>query len=158
MEQSYENAYSSCAGAARIHPRRSHWSAFAAAAGLWAMLPAKSWFRRLCGALHCRWTSLRRRHHQLLTVLIGSERLKGSPRSYSELYMACRKATLERRAKMVNNGNARMKLPKQSVPVERRNVTTRAFNAGKIQQSTSCGCPNLCIGPCFLGSCAGQCV
>jgi hypothetical protein len=47
-----------------------------------------------------------------------------------------------------------MKSPKQSKPVSRK-VSDLAAQAA---QSSSCGCPVACIGPCVFGKCIGVCV
>jgi hypothetical protein len=58
----------------------------------------------------------------------------------------------------------KMKLPHQAAPVDRKLASSgyvldpvNQF-AARMTQSGSCGCPNVCIGPCVFGNCLGQCV
>ena len=50
-----------------------------------------------------------------------------------------------------------MNVPKQAQPIARQ-VTAQTSARKGIGPSSSCGCPNACIGVCVLGKCAGLCV
>jgi len=50
-----------------------------------------------------------------------------------------------------------MSLPKQSAPVERMRSAQKSRQGG-VAPSDSCGCPNVCIGPCVFGRCVGVCM
>ncbi len=50
-----------------------------------------------------------------------------------------------------------MNLPNQSQPIIRQ-VTTSNYSPKSIAPSSSCGCPNTCVGLCLGGTCTGICV
>jgi len=50
-----------------------------------------------------------------------------------------------------------MNLPNQSLPIGRNGIIKPSSQRLGVTPSGSCGCRNICVGGCVMGTCVGVC-